>query len=174
MSNSQPNLRVTSMLAPRSNVKPAHSMLICVSSHRRRWPLQERCLSYAAPPFQCRYHLIPVLTGSPQGFPTPLPSLPSMASRPRRRRSPRRRCIRTGTRALTCTRHLPTTSKLQLTTRSKANEDSILAVQVFDQKKFKKKDQGFLGVINIRIGDVIELAPDADGMASRSCPYNPC
>lgn len=46
---------------------------------------------------------------------------------------------------------------------SKVNEDSILAVQVFDQKKFKKKDQGFLGVINIRIGDVIELAPDADG-----------
>jgi hypothetical protein len=36
-------------------------------------------------------------------------------------------------------------------------------VQVFDQRKFKKKDQGFLGVINIRIGDVIELAPDADG-----------
>ena len=38
-----------------------------------------------------------------------------------------------------------------------------MAVQVFDQKKFKKKDQGFLGVINIRIGDIIELAPDADG-----------
>lgn len=44
----------------------------------------------------------------------------------------------------------------------KVNEDSILAVQVFDQKKFKKKDQGFLGVINIRIGDVIELTPDSD------------
>ncbi|EOO00346.1 putative e3 ubiquitin-protein ligase hula protein [Phaeoacremonium minimum UCRPA7] len=44
----------------------------------------------------------------------------------------------------------------------RVNEDSILAVQVFDQKKFKKKDQGFLGVINIRIGDIIELAPDAD------------
>lgn len=44
----------------------------------------------------------------------------------------------------------------------KVNEDSILAVQVFDQKKFKKKDQGFLGVINVRIGDVIELAPDAE------------
>jgi E3 ubiquitin-protein ligase NEDD4 len=44
----------------------------------------------------------------------------------------------------------------------RANEDSILAVQVFDQKKFKKKDQGFLGVINIRIGDVIELANGAD------------
>ncbi|KAK1782182.1 hypothetical protein QBC45DRAFT_448583 [Copromyces sp. CBS 386.78] len=44
----------------------------------------------------------------------------------------------------------------------KVNEDSILAVQVFDQKKFKKKDQGFLGVINVRIGDVIELAADAE------------
>ncbi|KAH9900231.1 HECT-domain-containing protein [Xylariomycetidae sp. FL2044] len=44
----------------------------------------------------------------------------------------------------------------------RAHEDSILAVQVFDQKKFKKKDQGFLGVINVRIGDVIELADGAD------------
>lgn len=45
----------------------------------------------------------------------------------------------------------------------RANDDSILAVQVFDQKKFKKKDQGFLGVINIRVGDVMpELGPDAD------------
>jgi hypothetical protein len=49
---------------------------------------------------------------------------------------------------------------------SRANEDSILAVQVFDQKKFKKKDQGFLGVINIRIGDIIELAADADGIVA--------
>lgn len=48
----------------------------------------------------------------------------------------------------------------------RANEDGILAVQVFDQKKFKKKDQGFLGVINIRIGDVIELANGADGSFS--------
>ncbi|KAH8902656.1 HECT-domain-containing protein [Coniochaeta sp. PMI_546] len=44
----------------------------------------------------------------------------------------------------------------------RVNEDSILAVQVFDQKKFKKKDQGFLGVINIRIGDAIELSSDSD------------
>ncbi|KAI1809106.1 HECT-domain-containing protein [Poronia punctata] len=44
----------------------------------------------------------------------------------------------------------------------RATEDSILAVQVFDQKKFKKKDQGFLGVINIRVGDVIELADGAE------------
>lgn len=55
---------------------------------------------------------------------------------------------------------------------STANEASILAVQVFDQKKFKKKDQGFLGVINIRVGDVIpELGPDADGMPTASPTY---
>jgi hypothetical protein len=37
-------------------------------------------------------------------------------------------------------------------------------VQVFDQKKFKKKDQGFLGVINIRVGDVMpDLSPESDG-----------
>jgi C2 domain len=44
----------------------------------------------------------------------------------------------------------------------RASEDSILAVQIFDQKKFKKKDQGFLGVINVRVGDVIEFSPAQD------------
>ncbi|KAH3679536.1 hypothetical protein WICPIJ_008585 [Wickerhamomyces pijperi] len=36
-------------------------------------------------------------------------------------------------------------------------ENSVLSVQVFDQKKFKKKDQGFLGVVNIRVGDVLDF-----------------
>ncbi|SCU87697.1 LAMI_0D07118g1_1 [Lachancea mirantina] len=35
------------------------------------------------------------------------------------------------------------------------NENGILTIQVFDQKKFKKKDQGFLGVVNVRLGDVL-------------------
>lgn len=46
---------------------------------------------------------------------------------------------------------------------SRVNEDSILAVQVFDQRKFKKKDQGFLGVVNIRVGDSVELLAESDG-----------
>lgn len=46
---------------------------------------------------------------------------------------------------------------------SRANEDSILAVQIFDQKKFKKKDQGFLGVVNVRVGGVIDLDAGGDG-----------
>jgi E3 ubiquitin-protein ligase NEDD4 len=45
----------------------------------------------------------------------------------------------------------------------KVNEESVLAVQIFDQKKFKKKDQGFLGVINVRIGSVIDLDAGGDG-----------
>ncbi|EFW23290.1 hypothetical protein D8B26_006786 [Coccidioides posadasii str. Silveira] len=49
----------------------------------------------------------------------------------------------------------------------RVTEDSILAIQIFDQKKFKKKDQGFLGVINIRIGDVIDLDVGDDEMLTR-------
>lgn len=45
----------------------------------------------------------------------------------------------------------------------KVTEESILAVQIFDQKKFKKKDQGFLGVVNVRIGNVIDLDAGGDG-----------
>ena len=45
----------------------------------------------------------------------------------------------------------------------RVNEEAILAVQIFDQKKFKKKDQGFLGVVNIRIGSVIDLDAGGDG-----------
>lgn len=41
-------------------------------------------------------------------------------------------------------------------------------MQIFDQKKFKKKDQGFLGVINIRVGDVLDLSLGGDGL-SYSC-----
>lgn len=44
-----------------------------------------------------------------------------------------------------------------------AKEEDILAIQIFDQKKFKKKDQGFLGVINVRVGQVIELNGDIGG-----------
>lgn len=36
-------------------------------------------------------------------------------------------------------------------------DSSVIAVQIFDQKKFKKRDQGFLGVINVRVADVLDL-----------------
>ena len=49
----------------------------------------------------------------------------------------------------------------------RASEESILAIQIFDQKKFKKKDQGFLGVINVRIGSVMDLDDGGDGWFTR-------
>jgi E3 ubiquitin-protein ligase NEDD4 len=49
---------------------------------------------------------------------------------------------------------------------SRVTEDSVLALQIFDQKKFKKKDQGFLGVVNVRIGNVIDLDAGGDGMTA--------
>jgi len=49
-------------------------------------------------------------------------------------------------------------------------ESSIIAVQIFDQRKFKKKDQGFLGVINTRVGDVLDLQLGGDGTLSVSIP----
>jgi E3 ubiquitin-protein ligase NEDD4 len=39
----------------------------------------------------------------------------------------------------------------------------VIAVQVFDQKKFKKKDQGFLGVINVQMNSVFDLDVGGDG-----------
>lgn len=40
-------------------------------------------------------------------------------------------------------------------------------MQIFDQKKFKRKDQGFLGVINIRVGDVIDVSLGGEEMLTR-------
>ncbi len=37
------------------------------------------------------------------------------------------------------------------------NPQSILAVQLFDQKKFKEADQGFLGVVNVSIANVFDI-----------------
>ncbi|GJJ78452.1 E3 ubiquitin-protein ligase NEDD4 [Entomortierella parvispora] len=41
---------------------------------------------------------------------------------------------------------------------------SVLAVQIFDQKKFKKRDQGFLGTINIQMGDIFDVNVGGDEM----------
>jgi E3 ubiquitin-protein ligase NEDD4 len=41
--------------------------------------------------------------------------------------------------------------------------NSIMAIQIFDQKKSKKKDQGFLGDITVRVGSLIHLDKDGEG-----------
>lgn len=47
-------------------------------------------------------------------------------------------------------------------------DSSVVAVQIFDQRKFKRRDQGFLGVVNIRVIDVLDLELGGHGMW-RSC-----
>lgn len=42
-------------------------------------------------------------------------------------------------------------------------DSSVVAVQVFDQRKFKQKDQGFLGVVNIKVSDVLDLVLGGHG-----------
>ncbi|KAJ4482107.1 hypothetical protein J3R30DRAFT_3456468 [Lentinula aciculospora] len=44
---------------------------------------------------------------------------------------------------------------------------SMLAIQVFDHKKFKKRDQGFLGVINIPAAEAISMAANNHEMITR-------
>lgn len=60
-------------------------------------------------------------------------------------------------------------SDLLIRSSRRVTEDSILIVQIFDQKKFKKRDQGFLGVINVRVGSVIDLDVGGDGQSDIPC-----
>lgn len=46
----------------------------------------------------------------------------------------------------------------------KASEDTVLAIQIFDYKKTKKKDQAFLGAVNVRVRDIVDLAVEGDGI----------
>jgi hypothetical protein len=70
-------------------------------------------------------------------------------------------------RVLTCEArfNVLSTSDLQQMHRT-AKESSVVAVQIFDQRKFKRRDQGFLGVVNIRVSDVLDLELDSQGAFS--------
>jgi len=47
-------------------------------------------------------------------------------------------------------------------------DSSVVAVQIFDQRKFKRKtDQGFLGVINVKVSDVLDLELGGQEMLTR-------
>lgn len=46
----------------------------------------------------------------------------------------------------------------------RASENSNLKIQVFDQKRFKKKDQGFLGAADVKIGSILDLEDGGDGV----------
>ena len=50
-------------------------------------------------------------------------------------------------------------------------DSSVVAVQIFDQRKFKRKDQGFLGVVNVRVSDALDLELGGHGTFSLNRLY---
>ncbi|KAJ3883765.1 hypothetical protein F5051DRAFT_424020 [Lentinula edodes] len=52
---------------------------------------------------------------------------------------------------------------------STVKDSSVLAVQIFDQRKFKRRDQGFLGVVNVRVSDVLDLELGGHGGTGTQC-----
>jgi E3 ubiquitin-protein ligase NEDD4 len=55
--------------------------------------------------------------------------------------------------------------------RSEVKDSSVVAVQIFDQRKFKKRDQGFLGVVNVRVSDVLDVDLGGHGQSPPCEPY---
>ena len=43
---------------------------------------------------------------------------------------------------------------------------SVVTVQIFDQRKFKGREQGFLGFVEIRVTDYLDLELSGQGMFS--------
>ncbi|KAJ2025346.1 hypothetical protein H4S03_008889, partial [Coemansia sp. S3946] len=44
---------------------------------------------------------------------------------------------------------------------------SVITAQVFDQRKFKKRGQGFLGVINVQVSQHINVAAGGEAMVTQ-------
>ena len=51
-------------------------------------------------------------------------------------------------------------------TSSMVKRSSVVTVQIFDQQKFNRRDQGFLGSIEIRVTDYLDLEHGGQGMFS--------
>ena len=51
-------------------------------------------------------------------------------------------------------------------TPSMVNGSSVVTVQIFDQRKFKRRDRGFLGFVEIRVIDYLDLELGGQGMSS--------
>ena len=51
-------------------------------------------------------------------------------------------------------------------TSSMVKRSSVVKVQIFDQRKFKRRDRGFLGFVEMRITDYLDLELGGQGMFS--------
>lgn len=57
---------------------------------------------------------------------------------------------------------------------STVKDSSVVAVQIFDQRKFKRRDQGFLGVVNVRVSDVLDLELGGHGKRPAATHFPAC
>jgi hypothetical protein len=60
-------------------------------------------------------------------------------------------------------------------TSSEVKGSSVVTFQIFDQRKFKRRDQGFLGFVEIRVTDYLDLELGGKGMLSDfriASPFN--
>jgi E3 ubiquitin-protein ligase NEDD4 len=57
-------------------------------------------------------------------------------------------------------------SNFLLPTLSTVKDSSVVAVQIFDQRKFKRRDQGFLGVVNVQVANYLDLELGGHGTFS--------
>ena len=74
--------------------------------------------------------------------------------------------------ALTCPYFLVLSRVLSLipnffpwSTFSMVKDSSVVAVQIFDQRKFKRRDQGFLGVVNVQVANHLDFELDSLGIS---------
>ncbi|PPQ91659.1 hypothetical protein CVT25_012872 [Psilocybe cyanescens] len=49
----------------------------------------------------------------------------------------------------------------------KVRQSSVIAIQIFDHRKFRKRDQGFLGVYNITAAEALQLAAGQTGVVQK-------
>lgn len=56
--------------------------------------------------------------------------------------------------------------------RSTVKDSSVVAVEIFDQRKIKRRDRAFLGVVNVRVSDVLDfdLGGHGEHKLVRHCP----
>ena len=62
-------------------------------------------------------------------------------------------------------RHVLGSNFLRLTS-SMVNDSSVVTIQIFDQRKVRRRDQGFLGFVEIRVDDYLDLELGGQGMFS--------
>ena len=67
---------------------------------------------------------------------------------------------------LMCTWFSSDLSWFLISTSSTVKRSSVVKVQIFDQRKFKRRNRGFLGFVEMRIADYLDLELGGQGMFS--------